>query len=220
MKKFLLLIPLFFLSSCSRSVSQMWDDTKTATSYMGRGFQAFFSGNNEEEQIAMNEDVFQISEDDFIPFDDQDLKAEKTLQATQEPGTGKIPTKSEFFTPPSHLAHIFSNIQFDLNNYQIKGGQNHQVLKQAAQYLKEHPEIYVFVEGHCDERGTAQYNYSLGAKRANTIRNVLVKEGINEGINPNRIFTVSCGKDQPLDPGHSQVSWKKNRRTEFKIYQP
>ena len=101
MKKFLLLIPLFFLSSCSRSVSQMWDDTKTATSYMGRGFQAFFSGNNEEEQIAMNEDVFQISEDDFIPFDDQDLKTEKTMQATQEPGSGTIPTKSEFFTPPS-----------------------------------------------------------------------------------------------------------------------
>jgi peptidoglycan-associated lipoprotein len=208
MKKIILLLPLLAMS-CSRSMSQVWEDTKTAASFM-------FFGSKTKSELAANEEAFHISENDFIPFDDKDLNDEKMMQSKHEPGMGVVPTRSEFVSPSHHLQHIFSNIHFDVSNYDLKGNENKNALSQMVDYLKAHKEIYLFIEGHCDERGVAQYNYSLGAKRANAVRNYLIKNGISQ----NRIFTVSCGKDHPLDYGHNQKAWQKNRRTQFKIYQP
>ncbi len=88
-------------------------------------------------------------------------------------------------------------------------------MEKVAEYLKSHPNVYLFVSGHCDERGPEAYNLSLGARRANYVRSLLVQKGVN----PERVHTISYGKERPADLGHSQDSWSKNRRSEFRIYQ-
>jgi peptidoglycan-associated lipoprotein len=73
------------------------------------------------------------------------------------------------------------------------------------------PSLKLLIEGHCDERGTDQYNLSLGERRALALREALAKNGID----PMRIRTISFGKDKPADPGHDEAAWAKNRRGEF-----
>jgi peptidoglycan-associated lipoprotein len=85
-------------------------------------------------------------------------------------------------------------------------------LETVAAYLKANPGKLV-VEGHCDERGTAEYNRALGERRAIAARNELVKLGVDTG----RVSTISYGKDRPADPGHDETAWGKNRRCEFVV---
>jgi peptidoglycan-associated lipoprotein len=74
----------------------------------------------------------------------------------------------------------------------------------------------LLVEGHCDERGTEEYNRTLGERRALSAREALAKAGVD----PNRIRTLSFGKDKPMDPDHSESAWSKNRRAEFILLHP
>ena len=83
----------------------------------------------------------------------------------------------------------------------------------VADYLKQNPDAAVRVEGNCDERGTEEYNRSLGERRALAAREALAKLGVD----PMRIITRSFGKDKPADPGHDESAWSKNRRDEFRI---
>jgi peptidoglycan-associated lipoprotein len=84
-----------------------------------------------------------------------------------------------------------------------------------ADLLKKYPTWIVTVEGHCDERGTAEYNLALGERRAVAARTYLV----SLGIAADRLRTVSYGKEFPFDPGHSEDAWAKNRRDHFVITQ-
>jgi peptidoglycan-associated lipoprotein len=81
----------------------------------------------------------------------------------------------------------------------------------VGQALGSNPEAKLLIEGHCDERGTEEYNRALGERRALALRESLSKIGID----PMRIRTISYGKDQPKDPGHDEAAWAKNRRGEF-----
>ena len=74
----------------------------------------------------------------------------------------------------------------------------------------------LLIEGHCDERGTEEYNRSLGERRALALRQALAKIGVD----PSRIRTISYGKDKPVDPGHDESAWSKNRRGEFVLLHP
>jgi peptidoglycan-associated lipoprotein len=82
-----------------------------------------------------------------------------------------------------------------------------------AEILKKNVSWVVTIEGHCDERGSAEYNLALGDKRAAAIRNYL----LSLGIPPARVRTVSYGKEYPFDPGHTEEAWAKNRRGQFVI---
>jgi len=82
-----------------------------------------------------------------------------------------------------------------------------------AEILKRYPSWMVTIEGHCDERGTAEYNLALGERRAVAVRTYLV--GL--GISPDRLRTVSYGKEFPFDPGHTDGAWAQNRRAHFVI---
>jgi peptidoglycan-associated lipoprotein len=86
-------------------------------------------------------------------------------------------------------------------------------LDSNAAVLKQHPTWTVTIEGHCDERGTAEYNLALGERRAVTARTYLV----SLGIPADRLRTVSYGKEFPFDPGHDEAAWAKNRRAHFVI---
>jgi peptidoglycan-associated lipoprotein len=88
-----------------------------------------------------------------------------------------------------------------------------EILKENAALLHKYPKVKIQIEGHCDERGTNEYNLALGERRANSTRNYL----ISLGISPDRISTISYGEERPLDPGHNEEAWAKNRRAHFVI---
>ena len=87
------------------------------------------------------------------------------------------------------------------------------VLSQNAEALKKFDFLRVTVEGHCDERGTVEYNLALGERRAASVKRYLVEHGIAEG----RIGVMSYGEERPLDAGHTEEAWAKNRRAEFTV---
>ncbi len=86
-------------------------------------------------------------------------------------------------------------------------------LKANAGILNDHSSVKIQIEGHCDERGGIQYNIALGEKRANTAKKYLEDLGISD----DRISTISFGKEKPIDPGHDEAAWAKNRRDNFVI---
>ncbi len=87
------------------------------------------------------------------------------------------------------------------------------ILQDNADFLRRYATWQISIEGHCDERGTAEYNLALGERRAVAARNYLVSLGIPAG----RVKTVSYGKEFPFDPGHSEEAWSKNRRAHFVV---
>lgn len=87
------------------------------------------------------------------------------------------------------------------------------ILNRKADVLRRYPDVRLTIEGNCDERGSIEYNFALGMRRAQAAKNYLVGLGIGEG----RFRTVSFGKERPLDPGHNEEAWALNRRDEFVI---
>jgi peptidoglycan-associated lipoprotein len=111
----------------------------------------------------------------------------------------------------SDKAHFESeDIYFEFDQY-ILSDTAKQNLDKKAQWLKNFPTANAVIEGHCDERGSAEYNLALGQKRADAAMQYLV----SLGINASRISTVSFGKENPIDPGHTEAAWVKNRRAHF-----
>lgn len=88
-------------------------------------------------------------------------------------------------------------------------------LEKNAQWLRQHANIKVQIEGHCDERGTIEYNLALGERRSTSVRNYFMSLGVEGG----RLFTISYGEERPTTQGHSEAAWAQNRRAEFKIAQ-
>ena len=103
---------------------------------------------------------------------------------------------------------VLSNtIHFALDRYDIDP-QSQRILDSQVQWLRQWPNVPISLEGHCDERGTREYNLALGDRRANAAKNYLVARGIN----PGRISTISYGKERPLALGSDEASWAQNRR--------
>ncbi|MBI4084229.1 MAG: peptidoglycan-associated lipoprotein Pal [Candidatus Lambdaproteobacteria bacterium] len=101
----------------------------------------------------------------------------------------------------------FQPVFFDFDKYNIKP-EFKAALEQNVQMLRGNPAMVVVIEGHCDERGTTEYNLALGERRANAVRNALI-EG---GIDGKRLRIHSWGEEKPVDPGHNEAAWAKNRR--------
>ena len=104
-------------------------------------------------------------------------------------------------------SRLLKDIYFDFDKYEIRP-QDASVLKENAALLMKYPNVKIQIEGHCDERGTIEYNLALGERRANSGKNYL----ISLGISGNRISAISYGKERPVDPGHNEEAWAKNRR--------
>src|SRR4051794_39340336 len=117
--------------------------------------------------------------------------------------------------PEDREALKADTIHFEYDSAVVKPAE-HSKVTAVADYLKSNASNAVKVEGHCDERGTDEYNRSLGERRAQAIREELVKAGIDAG----RVDTVSFGRDRPVDTGHSDAAHRKNRRGEFVALTP
>ena len=89
------------------------------------------------------------------------------------------------------------------------------ILASKAAFLKTHPKLKVMVEGHCDERGTTEYNLALGEKRAGEVKKYL----IFLGIDGNRLSVISYGKEKPAASGHNEEAWAKNRRVHLEAFE-
>ena len=131
-----------------------------------------------------------------------------------ESGTGGSSTNSleDWKTGKYGAQGPLSDIHFGYNDYTI-ADQDGSVLKSNASWLTAHPQTKVQVEGHCDERGSEEYNIALGAKRAQAAKDYLVTLGI-EG---SRVSTISYGKELPLCQEHDESCWQQNRRDHFAV---
>jgi peptidoglycan-associated lipoprotein len=107
------------------------------------------------------------------------------------------------------------SVHFEFDRANVKSSEVPKV-QRVATYLKNQANAMIRVEGNCDERGTEEYNRSLGERRALAVRELLIASGVAA----DRVTTVTYGEDQPADPGHDQAAWDKNRRADFVVLTP
>jgi peptidoglycan-associated lipoprotein len=117
-------------------------------------------------------------------------------------------------TKPAGAVTQLQTVYFDFDRFDLRGDAR-QVLDANAEFLKANPGIRVLIEGHCDERGTTEYNLHLGQRRADAVREYMV----SKGVTADRLETISYGEERPIDPGRTEAAWVKNRRVQFQIYQ-
>lgn len=110
------------------------------------------------------------------------------------------------------VSTVFDDIHFEFDRYNILP-QDESVLGRIARWLDDNERVDVLIEGHCDERGTNEYNMALGEQRALAARRYLV--GL--GISAERLGTISYGEERPLDPRNTEDAWGKNRRAHFVV---
>ncbi len=116
---------------------------------------------------------------------------------------GPIPGSQEDFVASVSADRVF----FDTDMFDIDG-EDQATLQSQAKWLARYPGTRVTIEGHCDERGTRDYNIALGERRANAAKNYLAAQGVDSG----RISTISYGKERPDATGSDEQSWARNRR--------
>lgn len=112
--------------------------------------------------------------------------------------------------PPPPVELALETIYFDYDKYNLKSDAK-TALGTNAKTMRENAGVSVVIEGHCDERGTVEYNLALGEKRAKAARDYLV----DLGVKVDRIRTISYGEERPSDPGHVDAAWARNRRAAF-----
>lgn len=112
----------------------------------------------------------------------------------------------------SNRAGALKTVYFGYNSAAIEGD-TRDALNANAEFLKSNASVKVLVEGHCDERGSVQFNLALGEKRAKTVKDYLT----SQGVAANRVTIVSLGKEKPVSFGHDEESWSKNRRGNFVV---
>lgn len=141
------------------------------------------------------------------PVQQQQRQPEQTTRPTQTPPPvqsqplGALPGSQQDF-----VMNVGDRVYFDLDSYSIRADAQ-PVLNAQAAWLNRYPSVTVRIEGNADERGTREYNFALGERRANAVRDYLVSRGVASS----RISTVSYGKERPIDPGSDEAAWQRNR---------
>jgi peptidoglycan-associated lipoprotein len=141
------------------------------------------------------------------PGGTQEATARVTVTQAPPPPQQTTATEEELFN--QNIKDIF----FDYDKYDIRPDQQAAVQADAT-FLNQHPTINITLEGHCDERGSTEYNLALGDNRANAAKNALVQAGVAA----NRIRTISYGKEKPFCTEHTEACWQQNRRGHL-VYQ-
>jgi len=224
MKRLLVISVLSLLAfSCHRNSSQVWEDVKTAGRCANRGFDSLLGKEYNSELISKRGDFIGPQDADFIPLSDNDLRTQYRVTdlavpqpkySPGQPGSG-IPGVDQFQTPEGSLADLFANFHFATDDHILRDREDFVQLKKISEYLKSHSNVYLYIEGHCDERASAAYNMALGTRRANFVRVELIKQGVDF----NRLYTISYGKEKPFSLGHTSQDWQENRRVAFRLFE-
>lgn len=156
-------------------------------------------GNTED--ISANDitETEDITEDQSVGLGDDARVEEKPL--------------TEMSLEEINAAEFLKNVFFDFDKFDLTDSAIMQ-LETNGKWLTANPSVKVIIEGHCDERGTEEYNLALGEKRANAARDFLIRYSIS----PGRLMTASYGESRPLDPRASEDAYQRNRRAHFRIY--
>ncbi len=153
---------------------------------------------------------------------DAETDAEAAARAAEEAATETIPEpvapeqeETRTIPSPDYAAmapaeYGVEDVFFAFDEYDLSD-EAMATLARNARILREHPEVVILVEGHCDERGTVEYNLALGEKRAKAVRDYLV----SLGVSGNRLRVTSYGESRPFALGSSEEAWAKNRRAHF-----
>jgi len=142
----------------------------------------------------------------------EEQRTEQLLASRGEDIPIKESPTMAFVEPGAEDKATLKPIYFEYNKSNIRP-EFQPVLENIAKWLGKRSESQLLVEGHCDERGTDEYNLALGERRALAVRRYLVALGVSA----DRVHTISYGEEKPADPGHDEAAWSKNRRTEFKV---
>jgi len=134
--------------------------------------------------------------------------AENTMKPVVDEPIAQPPKGADAYNKQGLLKAVY----FDFDKYEIRPDQR-PTLQANADKLKAEPlsKFRLLIEGHCDERGTNEYNMALGDRRANAVKQYLISLGVPAA----RVRTISYGEERPADPGHTEEAWAKNRRCEF-----
>jgi len=132
-----------------------------------------------------------------------------TQEAAVQQETGKAMVTSP---ATGALESELQKIYFNFDSADLSD-QSRAALSKNAELLAKQPSVKLQIEGNCDERGSDEYNLALGERRAKAAKDYLV----NLGVQPERLSTISYGEEKPVDPGHDEAAWAKNRRDEFVI---
>ncbi|MDN3507965.1 MAG: OmpA family protein [Simkaniaceae bacterium] len=208
------------LTSCSNGGGNTaWEETKTLGRYITHTGKKLLRKDTDS-RLIVNHDQLRgpVDEEEFVALENNAFEVDEVAyaqpQADPSPST-YTPNLSAAWKPDKALASIFQIVHFDTDKHVFTNPEYSATLSRIAQHLKNNSKLHVFVLGHCDERASEAYNTALSTRRANYVRQELIKAGVNQ----NRIFAVPCGKEMPLDLGHTRSSWAKNRRVEFKLYE-
>lgn len=230
MYRWIALLSLFggIFAGCHRPPRQVVEDSKTAGHHVGRAVESL-GGKGSRGRKGPSQEAFGVPDGAFDPsgvrdFNESDSEFETSEESTIQqryrqsgPSPGDegsaLPGIEAFGVPTGQLAQILVPIYFDTDQDRPREQRDRDHLIKIAEYLKRHPKTYLYVEGHCDERGTAAYNLSLGSRRSNSIR----KRLIDLGVGGPQLFSISYGKERPSATGYKESSWRQNRRVEFRV---
>jgi peptidoglycan-associated lipoprotein len=196
----LVVIPgLLFTVSCAKKVVQSEPAAEEAAEAVEP--EADMASKAAQEQAAQEEAARQ-----WEMAAEEDLKKEQAAAEAakaEEMERAKMAAKQMFMN---------EDIYFDFDS-SVLLPMAREVLNRKAEWLRANPDTSIIIEGHCDERGTNAYNIALGDRRAESAKAYLVDLGIDEVV----FTTISYGEERPVDPGHNEEAWAKNRRTHFVV---
>jgi len=163
------------------------------------------SGPTPEELAAMEREMSQkeLTEQALLERAEKErlareqAKKERLAREEETAGAGKAAKGKD----------VLGDILFEYDQFSLTS-EAREMLQKHAKWLRAHAGYSLVIEGHCDEWGTIEYNLALGERRSNSVKTFLVKYGIS----PDRLSTISYGKERPLDPEHNASAWAKNRR--------
>jgi peptidoglycan-associated lipoprotein len=162
-----------------------------------------FTTSCSKKTLATKNDVYGSSIEDVTTPQKTDMEEEDLEESEVIPGTVSGKTV---------IMIMLEDIYFEFDKSTLTSEAKDDLM-QKAEWLKAHPHAKVLIEGHCDERGTNEYNLALGDRRAEAVKTFL----INLGTSPLRLDSISYGEERPADFGHGEVSWAKNRRAHFAL---
>jgi peptidoglycan-associated lipoprotein len=144
---------------------------------------------------------------------EKQAKPEMKEEVVQEKTVKEAPSSvAEENTSQGTQLVSLDNVYFDFDSY-VLSSQSRDTLAKNAELIKKNGSFNVQIAGNCDERGSDEYNLALGEKRAKAAQNYLTTMGISSS----RLSTISYGKEKPIDPGHDEAAWAKNRNDQFTI---
>ena len=200
---FIVCVGLVFLSSGCAKKSVKQDPSVMSAEELAaeRERAARLEAEQRERELArLREEDAKRREEEARRKEQERMEFEKSLAAKRTPGIeGDV-----------YESKLLKRVHFDFDRYEIRMS-DAAVLKENAVVLKKFQEVKVQIEGHCDERGTNEYNLALGERRANSTRQYLLSLGIEAG----RISIISYGEERPLEASHEEEAWGKNRRADF-----